>query len=124
MLGDSIGDTIGYSGGVLNSEAMVLTRVRTETTPLLDRFGEGFGRLRSPVPAGLSTPPPSRPVPNHVVSFNIDDETPTKGEIEAEVRQLRSNRAGVLTRLRSEHLPSWIREVYPAETSTIFPNPT
>ena len=44
-------------------------------------------------------PPPGRPFPNHINSFNIDDETPSKLEIEATVRCLRRNREGIHTHL-------------------------
>ena len=47
---------------------------------------------------------PGRPVPTHVIPFDIDDEKTTEGEIEAAVRRLRRNRAGGHTYLRGEHL--------------------
>ena len=56
--------------------------------------------------------------------FKIYDETPTEGEIDAAVRQMRRNRAGRHNHLRSEHLQKWLREVYPEETSTEPPKTT
>ena len=43
--------------------------------------------------------PPGRTIPNCVTPFDIDDENPTKGEIKAVVRCLRSNSAGSHTQL-------------------------
>ena len=57
-------------------------------------------------------PPLERPYQLMSPIFKIDDETPTKGDIEAEVRRMRRN------------IQHWLREEYPAETSTVLPNPT
>ena len=48
--------------------------------------------------------PPVRPVPTHVTFSNIDDETPTKVDIKAEVSWLSINRSGGHTHLRAEHI--------------------
>ena len=38
--------------------------------------------------------------------------------------QMRRNKAGSHTHIRSEHLHTWLREAYPAENSTTTPKPT
>ena len=45
--------------------------------------------------------PHDRPVTTHANPLYIDDETPTKGDIEAAVRQTRRNRPGRHTHLRT-----------------------
>ena len=47
-----IGENIRYTGGVIDNEAVVLTCVSASAKHLPDRFGEYFGRLRSPVQVG------------------------------------------------------------------------
>ena len=118
MFRDFKRDTIRYTGGILDNEAVVPTCIRVAATTLPYIFVEGFGRLCGPVPAGRPPPPPDRPVPTHATPFEIDDETTTKGESKEAVRRLRRNRSGGHTHLRAEHLQQCIREEYPSETST------
>ena len=53
LLGDSTGDTIVSTGGVIYTEVVVPTRVRAEATPFPNIFGEVSGRLRGSVPVGV-----------------------------------------------------------------------
>ena len=116
------GDTKMYTSrstrGLLDNKVVVLTRIRAEAPPLTYTFGEGVGRLCSPIPVENPSPP-GRPLPTHITPFDLDDETPTKGEIEAAVRRLRRNRAGGHTHLREEHLQQWIRNAHEAYIYTV-----
>ena len=49
--------TIRYTGGILDTELVVPTRIRAADTPLLYIIGEGVGRLCGPVPAVITIPP-------------------------------------------------------------------
>ena len=53
--------------------------------------------------------PSIRHVPTHVTTFDIDDGTPTEGNIEEAVRSLKMNIVGGNTHMRAEHLHTWIR---------------
>ena len=64
-----------------------------------------------------------RHVPTPVIQFKIDYEKPIEGEIVAAVRRMRSNREGVNSHMQEEHLPTWLRETYPALTLTVPPKP-
>ena len=59
---------------------------------------ENVGGLRGPVPSGDPFPP-GRPVPTHIIPFDISDKTPTEGEIEAAVRLMRIKRKVINTHL-------------------------
>ena len=71
LIGDSIGDIIISTRGIIDTEMVVSTCIRAAATSLPYRFGESVGRLPGTVPAGRPTPP-GRPVPTHVTPFGID----------------------------------------------------
>ena len=52
MLGEFTGETIRYTGGVLDTKVVLPTLVREVATPIPDRFGEGVRRISGPVPVG------------------------------------------------------------------------
>ena len=42
--------------------------------------------------------------------FPLDESVPTEGDIKWEVRSMRDNRSGGLSRIRAEHLQQWLWE--------------
>ena len=67
--------------------------------------------------------PPGGPVMTHVMSFMIKDDVPTEADVEAAVRCLCQNKAGVHMQLRSDNLKKWPREAYLEEGTNTPPNP-
>ena len=55
-------------------------------------------------------PPPGENIPVSVGPFPLDELVPTEGDIEWEVRSMRDNRSGGLSRIRAEHLQQWLWE--------------
>ena len=65
--------------------------------------------------------PPWPDVPTHITMFDINDETPTKGEIEAAVIWMKRNRTDWYTNPQAEHILHWISEACPEDNSPAPP---
>ena len=53
--------------------------------------------------------PPGEPIPINVDPFEIRDETPEDDEIRAVVKALKPGRAGGASKIRAEHMKTWLR---------------
>ena len=60
-------------------------------------------------------PPPGKNIPVSVHPFPVDESFPTEDDIEWAVKQLRNNRSGGLSGMRTEHLKQWLATARKAE---------
>ena len=63
-----------------------------------------------------AVPPPGAPIPINVDPFDVNDNTPTDGEIREAVKCLRNGRAGGLGGMQAEHLKRWLRGIEEEES--------
>ena len=70
---------------------------------------------------GSNQSPPGSIVPYHATLFSVNDSVPMEAELEAEVKQLRLNKAGRHTHLCTDHFNKCLRELYLSDGTSAPP---